>query len=196
MAMERQLTEDEVREHNRVYELGWSLTKGLLLLDGHKASRTPGWFSRRRLKRAIECFEAALRIAPEGWPSLWAMGKIHQRLGETAEALGCFERAYRLEPDQPDVAREAGIAAMDLGDGPRAVLFSRAAIASNPNDPGLVSNLAVALLINDQIREAQAVAPEAVTRAPSDPIAKAVRAIADDVAAGRRPRPRSTKEII
>src|SRR5262245_51219912 len=135
--MERRVTDDEVREHNRVYDLGWSLAKDLLLLDGDDPARRPGWFARRRLRRAIECFEAALRIAPEGWQSIWAIGKIHQRLGETAEALGCFARAHQLKPDQPDVAREAGIAATDLGDGPRAVQFSRAAVALAPNDPGL-----------------------------------------------------------
>ncbi len=194
--MGRRLTEDEAREYNRVYQLGWSLTRGLLLLDGNNPPRRPGWFSRRRLRRATECFEAALRIAPEGWQALWALGKVHQRLGETAEALNCFARAHQIKPDQPDVAREAGIAATELGDGPRAVLFSRAAIASAPNDPGLVSNLALALLINGQTQEAQTVAADAVARAPSDPIAKTVKAVADEVASGTRPRPRSTKEIV
>jgi Flp pilus assembly protein TadD len=194
--MERQLTENQVREHDRVYGLGWSLAKGLLLLDGGNPSRKLGWFSRRRLRRAMGCFEAALRIAPEGWQSLWAMGKIHQRLGNTPEAVGCFARAHQLKPDQPDVAREAGIAATDLGDGPRAVQFSRAAVALAPNDSGLVSNLALALLINGQTPEASAVAADAVARAPTDPIAKAVKAIIDDVAAGRRPKPRSAKDLV
>ncbi len=34
------------------------------------------------------------------------MGKIDQRLGESAEALGCFAGAYQIKPDHPDVARE------------------------------------------------------------------------------------------
>lgn len=193
--MERQLTEAEANEYNRVYQRGWSLTEGLLLLDGNNPTRNPGWFARRRLRQALECFEAALRIFPEGWQSLWAMGKIHQRLGNAAEALGCFARAHQLQPDQPDVAREAGLAAADLGDGQRAVQFSRTAVALAPNDPGLVSNLALALLINDQITEAQAVAADAVTRAPDAPIAKAVKAIVEDVAAGRRSKPRSARDL-
>lgn len=188
----RQLTEDEVREHDRVYQQGWALTKGHLLLAGADHLGRPGWLSRRRLRRALQW--AALQVFPDGWPSLWVMGKIHQRLGETTEALGCFARAHQIKPDQPDVAREAGIAASDVGDGQRAVQFTRAAVASAPNDPGLVSNLALALLINDQIQEAQAVAADALTRAPADPIARRVKVIADDVAAGKRPRPRSTRE--
>ena len=193
--MERQVTEDQAREHDRVYQLGWSLTKGLLLLDGDDPSRRPGWFARRRLRRALGCFEAALQIFPDGWQSLWAMGKIHQRLGESAESLGCLARAYQLKPDQPGVAREAGIAATELGDGPRAVQFTRAAIALVPDDPGLVSNLALALLINRQVEEARAVAADAVARAPADPIAKTVRRLIEDVAAGRRPQPRSGREL-
>jgi Flp pilus assembly protein TadD len=192
--MSRQLTEEEAREHDRVYKQGWSLTKGELLLGGRGRLRRPGWLSRRRLKRALECFEAALQISPDGWPSLWAMGKIHQRLGESAEALGCFARAHQIKPDHPDVAREAGIAASEAGDGPRAVQFTRAAVAAAPNDPGLVSNLALALLIDDHVPEAQAVAMDAVTRAPTDPIAKKVKAIVDEVASGNRARPRSTRE--
>jgi tetratricopeptide (TPR) repeat protein len=192
--MSRQLTEEEVREHDRVYKQGWSLTKGELLLAGRDRLGRPGWLSRRRLKRALECFEAALQISPDGWPSLWAMGKIHQRLGESAEALGCFARAHEIKPDHPDVAREAGIAASDAGDGPRAVQFTRAAVAAAPNDPGLASNLALALLIDDQIQEAQAVAMDAVTRAPADPIARKVKTIADEVASGKRARPRSTRD--
>jgi tetratricopeptide (TPR) repeat protein len=193
--MIRQLTEIEAREHNRVYQEGWSLIKGLIVLDGVSLSRKPGWFSRRRLRRALACFGAALQIVPDSWQSLWAMGKIHQRLGEGAEALGCFSRAHQLKPNQPDVAREAGIAATDLGDGPLAVQFTRAAVAAAPNDPGLVSNLALALLINDQVQEAQAAAADALARAPADRITKTLKGIIDDVAAGVRPRPRSARDL-
>ena len=193
--MGRQFTEDQIREHDRACEEGWSLVEGHLIMDGEPPSGKPGWFARRRLARALECFEKALKINPDGWQSVWAMGKIHQRLGDTRRALTYFARAHKMNPDQVDVAREAGIAAADVGDGPRAVQFTRAAVALAPDDAGLTSNLALALLINDQVQEAQATAADAVGRVPADPVAKTVKAIIDEVAAGTRRRPRSVKEL-
>ena len=189
------LTDDQAREHNRVYQRGWELIKGELLIADRTPSRGPGWLARRRLRQAIECFDAALKIAPQGWQSLWAMGKIHQRLGELPEALGCFARAHQLQPSQPDVAREAGIAASDMGDGPAAVRFTRAAIASKPEDAGLVSNLALALLISGEIEQAKTAAAEAHARAPDDPITRTVHRIVDEVAEGKRPRPKTVREL-
>ena len=92
-----------------------ALTEGRLVLHGAEPPRRPGWYTRWQLGRAIRCFERALAINPAGWSSMWALGKIRQRLGDQEAALGWFARAHALKPDQPDVAREAGIAALDLG---------------------------------------------------------------------------------
>ena len=189
------MTDEQRRKYDRVSRRGWALLKGELLLAGPGPSPKPGWFLRRRLRAAMTCFEAALRIAPDSWQSLWAMGKIHQRLGETPEAFGCFRRAHQLAPSQPDVAREAGIAASDLGDGPAAVQFTKAAIAAKPEDPGLVANLAIAHLINGEVEQAQLVAAEATSRAPNDPVSRAVRHLVNEVAEGRRPRPRTMRDL-
>jgi len=92
----REFTEAEGREHDRHYQEGWKLIRGDILLAGSRASGAPGWFARRRLAKAIVCFEAALAIHPDGWQSLWALGKIHQRLGTADLALQCFARAHAL----------------------------------------------------------------------------------------------------
>jgi tetratricopeptide (TPR) repeat protein len=193
--MESKLSDEEIGEFNRLYEKGWALTKGELLLSDGDPSIKPGWFARRKLRQALSCFEAALRIVPESWQALWGMGKIHQRLGEVPEALGCFSRAHDLSPSQPDVAREAGIAACDIGDGPSAIRFTKAAIAAKPDDAGLVSNLALAYLIAGDLGQAQRAAAEAASRAPGDSVSQTVRQIIDDVAQGRRPRPRTVREL-
>jgi tetratricopeptide (TPR) repeat protein len=193
--MDDVLTDNQVREHDRVYRRGWKLIEGKLLIADRSPPQKLGWLARRKLRQAIACFDAALKIAPHSWQSLWAMGKIHQRLGERPEALGCFARAHQLQPSQPDVAREAGIAASDMGDGPAAVRFTKAAIASKPEDAGLVSNLALALLIHGEIAQARAAAAEAHTRAPHDPITKTVHRIVDEVAQGKRPRPKTLREL-
>ena len=192
--MERQLTDEEILEHNRLYEKGWSLVEGELLV-GAGPPRKVGRRSRKKLQEATACFEGALDIAPDNWQSMWALGKIHQRLGEESKALDYFTKAHELDPSQVDVAREAGIAATELGDGPAAVRFTRAAIAAKPDDAGLVSNLALAHLIAGSVQEAQITAVKAVSKAPDDPVAKAVRDLVEEVAQGKRPCPKSGREL-
>ena len=98
---DRELTEDEIREHDEAYQRGWALVEGELLIGGAGAMRKPGILARRRLRDAIGCFETALSLNPAGWQSLWALGKIHQRLGELPKALECFTRAHEIDPSQP-----------------------------------------------------------------------------------------------
>jgi tetratricopeptide (TPR) repeat protein len=193
--MTRDLTETEVREHNRHYQEGWALIRDDIFLAGSRASGPPGWFARRRLTKAIACFEAALAINPGGWPSLWALGKIQQRLGRRAEALEAFSRAHVLAPVQPDVAREAGIAAAEVGDGTAAVRFVEAAIAASPADGGLQSNLALARLLCGDLVGAREAVDRAAALLPDEAIVHKVRRVVDDVAGGRRPPPRTLGEI-
>lgn len=193
--MTREFTEAEVREHNRHYQEGWALIRDDIFLAGSRASGPPGWRVRRRLTRAIGCFEAALAVNPEGWPSLWALGKIQQRLGRKAEALEAFTRAHALAPEQPDVAREAGIAAAEVGDGAAAVRFVEAAIAARPADGGLLSNLALARLLCGDVVGAREAVDRAAALLPEDAIVHKVRRVVEDVAGGRRSQPRTLDEI-
>ena len=193
--MQRELTENEVREHDRVFAEGWGLMKGEVMLADAGPVGKPGWFARRKLFKAIRCFETALSINREGWQSLWALGKIYQRLGQTMEALSYFQRAHDLNPKQTDVAREAGIAAIDAGDGVAAVRFSRAALAAQPDDPGLLANLALAHLINGELQAARQAIDKSLGRAPKDGISRAISKIIEDVTAGKRPQPSTGREI-
>ena len=80
--MTREFTQAEADRHNALTAKGWALTKGRLVLHGEEPSGRPGWYTRWQLRRAARCFEQALKINPEGWSSMWALGKIHQRLGD------------------------------------------------------------------------------------------------------------------
>lgn len=193
--MQRELTENEVREYNRAYEEGWRLAKGEFMLADAGPVGKPGWFARRKLAKAISYFETTLSINPEGWQSLWALGKIYQQLEQPLKALRCFARAHDLNPNQPDVAREAGIAATDAEDGIAAVRFSRAALAAQPDDPGLLANFALALVISGELQAARQAIDECLGRAPNDRISRALSKIIEDVAAGRRPQPKSRREL-
>lgn len=186
-------------EHDRVYSEGWRLVRGELLTTGpggaHGPEGPPGLLARRRLLRAIECFTRALAIHPAGWQSHWALGKIHQRLGDLPRAIECLARAQAQNPAHPDMPREISLMALEVGDTDAAVRFSRIAAQSAPQDHGLLSNLALALLFSGELDEARATIAQVIARAPQDRIALAVGALVEDVAAGRRPRPKSGRDL-
>ena len=181
---------------NRFYKQGWDLSRGELLVDPEPSLTRPGWWARRRLRRAIGAFRKALAIFPESWQSLWALGKIHQRLGAHQEAFDYFAKAHSIDPGQVDVAREAGIAAIDIGRPVEAVMYTRAALTQVPNDPGLISNLAVAQLISGDSAMALESIKTARRLAPNDPISQAVEIRVQDTIAGRRPMPRTIKDLL
>jgi Flp pilus assembly protein TadD len=185
----REFTQAEANRHDALAAKGWALTEGCLVLNGQEMLGRPNWFVRWRLRRATRCFERALEINPDGWPSMWALGKIHQRLGEQAAAFDWFTRAHAIKPDQPDVAREAGIAALDIGRVKDGLELCQTAVACNPDDAGLVANLALAHCLAGDDAEAQRCAAEAVERAPGDTISAAALSFVRAVASGERRRP-------
>jgi cytochrome c-type biogenesis protein CcmH/NrfG len=181
----KRLTDEEAARHNESYRRGWDLAKPHLLLGAGPGAGRLGWRARRELMSAIDSLQTALSIAPNNWPTLWALGKIYQRLHQPREALDMFERAYTLNPGNADILREAAEAAMGVNDGPRAVRYCEIAIAANPQDPGLVANLALAYLVDRQVDQALAAAEQAVERDPSDDASKCVLGMVRDVQSGR-----------
>ena len=155
----------------------------------------PGWWLRRKLKRALLLFERALGLAPENWSAMWLVGKVHQRLGDGAEALSWFERAYQVNPSQSDVAREASLCAMDIGRGDAAVVFAYRATQIEPDSAGLHANLALAYLLAGSINEAQRSIDRSLSADASDTISQTIRAIIQHFSTnGRRP-PKSASEL-
>ncbi len=125
---------------------------------------------------------------------MWALGKIHQRLGTQTIAFEWFAKAHAIKPDQPNVAREAGIAALDLGRVEAGLTLCREAVAHCPNDPGLVCNLALAHCLAGDDIEAMRCVTEAAERDPADTVTATVQHFIREVASGKRTRPRSLQE--
>ena len=193
--MEREFSQEEADRHNALTAKAWNLIKNDVYLSDHATGQL-GFLARRRIKKAIALYHQALEINPEGWSSMWALGKIHQRLGEHSESLQFFENAFRINPEQPDVAREASLAALDLGRSKAAIRYCEAAIEFNPEDPGLLCNLALAHLINQNPDQALRVAETALQRDPNDPIIANVASIIQEVLLGNRPQPTSMAELM
>jgi protein O-GlcNAc transferase len=143
----------------------------------------------------MKSFEQALAIHPQSWQSLWALGKIHQRLGASRDALDCFARAHSMNPDHPDVASEAAITAMEIGRLPEALTYARAAVKQAPNHPGYLSNLALALVLNGENGAGLETIRAARQLAPIDAVAETVEARIEDVIAGKRAPPRQIRDF-
>jgi tetratricopeptide (TPR) repeat protein len=192
--VEREFTQEEAERLNGLTEKAWELIKGDLL-QGGAGSRQAGWLARRRLQSAKHLFEEALQLNPSGWSSMWALGKIHQRLGDHREALEWFGKAHSVNPAQPDVAREAGVAALELGETALALEFCATALGQRPDDGGLMANLALAHLIAGDLGEAERRAKDAVDQDWRDRVSQNVLRLIQEVALGQRPAPKSLRDL-
>src|SRR2546423_11359240 len=98
------MTEDE--EAKQVFDRATAIVRDEILLHERPRMVAPGWFLRRKLRRALRLLDRVLELKPESWSTMWVMAKVHQRLGDLTTAFACMERAYQVNPSQLDVARE------------------------------------------------------------------------------------------
>ncbi len=185
----------DAARHDEIVDEAWSLVEGEVFLDRSGPSRRPGMFARRKLQKAIERFQEALEINTKGWQSMWALGKIHQRLESAAESLFWFKKAMALAPDQPDVARETGLAAFEVGNAELGLQCCRAALDARPDDPGLMANMALAHLLGGDLATADGWVSKSLELAPDDRISEFLSEVIREVVEGTRPRPASVHEV-
>jgi tetratricopeptide (TPR) repeat protein len=191
----QQFSEQEAGRHSDLTDKGWDLIEGEILQGPTRTKDSPGFLAKRKLQQAQRLFLEALEINPQGWSSMLALGKIHQRLGEHREALEWFEKAHRVNPAQPDLALEAGVAALELGEAKRAVEFCEDALGRRPDDSGLMSNLALAHLMAGELEEAERSAKEAVERNWRDSVSQNVLRIVQEVRLGEREAPQTLSDL-
>ena len=144
-----------------------------------------------QLRQGIARLDALLAERPDHWPSFWITGMASRALRDWDETYRRLGAAYRLHPDQPDVAREYGAACMALGKGEEAVVVTRQAVVNDPGDIGLVANLALALVVANQVDAAEGIADAALRLDPQDQVTQNLLGFVRDVKAGRKARPTS-----
>lgn len=193
--MAREFTEVEAHQHNALTSKGWSLIEKEIILHERGNTLPPDKRVQQQLQQAVQCFEQALQINPDGWPSMYALGKIYQRLGDSTTAFRWFSRAHAINPTQIDVAREAGLVALDIGLIDEAIALCEAAYNLSPNDLGLLCNLALAYCLAGRDSEAQQCATTATTQEPGDAISQNVLRFVRAVANGNRPRPKRLLDV-
>ncbi len=137
------------------YELAFNLG-GAYLLDGD-----PG--------RALDAYDAALRVEPDSLPALRQAAETAERHEELERSLSYWMRAKKVEPHNPEVLLGFGRVClkMDLLDDAEAALSDAASM--RPGEVTYQYALAAAKVGKRQFEAAQGLLERLVTRRPEDP---------------------------
>ena len=117
---------------------------------------------------AVIAFERAAQANP-GAPTLYRLGTLLARSGETARAGAAFERALVLQPDLAEANNDLGALLAQQGDLDGAIGRFRAALASTPDYPDALNNLGYAFLLTGRGDEARALYEKALALQPDFP---------------------------
>jgi Tfp pilus assembly protein PilF/peroxiredoxin len=119
-------------------------------------------------RAAVTAFERAAEANP-GPPTLYRLGTLLVRSGETVRARTAFERALALQPDLAEANNDLGALLAQSGDLDAAIGRFRAALASTPEYPDALNNLGYALLLTGRDAEARALYEKALALQPDFP---------------------------
>jgi tetratricopeptide (TPR) repeat protein/peroxiredoxin len=117
---------------------------------------------------AVTAFERAAQANP-GASTLYRLGTLLAKSGETARARAAFERALALQPDLAEANNDLGALLAQGGDLDAAIARFRAALASTPDYPDALNNLGYALLLTGRDGEARALYEKALALQPDFP---------------------------
>ena len=185
-------------QHSPAYLEAWgkacALVDGCLNLDGRPLP-APDDAERRRLAEAIPLFEEAARLEPgNAGPPLF-ISKTLERLGDFPASLAAIRRAHAIFPDNVTVILELGGALGRCGLHAEAVPILREGARGHPSDPRIHANLGLALLLSGDARSAVSAFERLVKLEPNGPHNTRLLWLAIDVAAERKPVPRSEREV-
>jgi tetratricopeptide (TPR) repeat protein len=164
-----------------------------LLLSEHPISVAQQYSG--EVRTGIACLDKAIRLRPDYWQALWFRGKAYQALGEMRAAADSFRAAYDVNPANPDVGRELVLAYIDQGEFGEALPIAKGLVDHHPKDAGLRANYALALVLDGQISAAQAAIADALILDPSDSVTRVLKTRIDEVANGKRARPKSAHDL-
>ncbi|MCX4241619.1 tetratricopeptide repeat protein [Paraliomyxa miuraensis] len=159
----------------------------LLAWDG--IPKRLGLLERRRLRKGIAALEGLTGTTRGAWRIWFYLGMARRSARDAQGAYEAFREAYHDNAEHSDVVREYSGQCLALGRGEEAVALARRNCERNPNDASLRSNLALALMIADDMPEAKQQVDRARAMEPDDPITAALARMIDDVLAGRTRRP-------
>lgn len=110
---------------------------------------------RGRLGEAFDCYQAAMRAAPDDAEVLHLIGVAYLGLGQPQLGLAFIRRAIARRPGAADYHVNLGIELARQGQFDEAVVELRSACALNPHDAGARAELAALLARLDRPEEAE-----------------------------------------
>ena len=117
---------------------------------------------------AVDALERASRANPNA-STLYRLGTLLAKSGETARARGAFERALALDATLAEAHNDLGALLAQDGDLPAAIARFRRALAAMPDYPDALNNLGYALLLTGQSSEARPLYERALALQPDFP---------------------------
>lgn len=184
--------------HSEAYLRAWGaaceLIDGCLNLDGRHLP-PPSDAESRRLQEAIPLFEEAALLEPGNAGPMLFVSKVHERLGDLPRSLAAIRKAHSILPDNPVVLIELGGALGRNGLNDEAVSVLRMATRVHPAEPRIHFNLGMALLTSGNASEAIPVFEHLIELEPDGPHNKRLLALAHEIAAGRKPAPKTEREV-
>jgi Tfp pilus assembly protein PilF len=117
---------------------------------------------------AVTAFERAAQASP-GADTLYRLGTLLARSGETEKARTAFEDALALKPDLAEAHNDLGALLARGGDVDAAIVRFRAALAAIPEYPDALNNLGYALLLAGREQEARGLYEKALVLQPDFP---------------------------
>jgi Tfp pilus assembly protein PilF len=117
---------------------------------------------------AVIAFERAAQANP-GASTLYRLGTLLAKTGETTKARAAYERALTLQPDLAEANNDLGALLAQGGDLNGAIDRFRAALASTPDYPDALNNLGYALLLTGHDGEARTLYEKALVLQPDFP---------------------------
>ncbi len=145
--------------------------------------------------RAIAMLDKALAESRDDWHIHWFHGKGHVALGNLLAAYESFHCAYALEKNEEAILRELAGTCLALGKFDEGLRLGERAVTLHPDNHELLGNLALAHLLAGNVEPAQRTIKAAQTIQPIDTINSYLATVINDVAAGRRPIPKSMDDL-
>jgi Tfp pilus assembly protein PilF/peroxiredoxin len=117
---------------------------------------------------AVVAFERAAQGSPSA-STLYRLGTLLVKSGQTSKARAAFERALAMQPDLSEASNDLGALLAQDGDLPAAIEKFRAALATTPDYPDALNNLGYALLLTGHAEEARDLYQKALKLQPDFP---------------------------
>ncbi len=138
---------------------------------------------RKKILYGIDELRRYRRLNSGDWQSLWLIGIACRALGDLSNETEAFRGAYEIESNRREILHEYSFALLKANDYDKAEILIRRACDIEPSNVESIANLAVVLLLQNRIDDAEEAAMRSLEIDSHDSVSsyviKAIRKIRD-----------------